>query len=390
MHNFEDAADDATLVEPSTPGIEVQPTLENGARFGARPRNQSAGGEATLALGSRLGPYVIRRVLGQGGMGCVYLADQLQPVQREVAIKLIRDPFASPLAHAYFDVERQVLAQMQHPAIAQVFDAGTTEGGHPYLAMEVVEGCPITEFCTQNALGRTQRLALFARVCRGVQHAHQKDIIHRDLKPGNVLVRHIDGEAMPKIIDFGIAVASEAKDTHVRAGNVDRAGTAIYMSPEQAGHHYRDLDTRSDVYSLGVMLFELLTDTDAATLSSFGDSGRRDTHATLVAAIDSTNDDRAQNGPVPDVLTKAVRGLPVELRAILRKALAADREDRYDSAAALADDLELYANKRPIKALPATHLYRTRTFIARHRLGIAARRATREAARLSSSARQRN
>ncbi len=183
---------------------------------------RTADAAAPFAAGTRFGAYVLRRLLGEGGMGCVYLAEQVRPVRREVALKLIREQIASPLARAYFEVERQALAQMQHPAIAQVFDAGSSEDGHLYLAMEVVEGVAITRFCRSERLDLDQRLALFARVCRGVQHAHQKSILHRDLKPANVLVRRVDGEPMPKIIDFGIAIGGDAVG--------DRAGTAVYMS----------------------------------------------------------------------------------------------------------------------------------------------------------------
>jgi non-specific serine/threonine protein kinase/serine/threonine-protein kinase len=333
---------------------------------------QPVTGDVRLDASASVGPYVIRRVLGEGGMGCVYLAEQVRPVRREVALKVIRGQVASPLARAYFDVERQALAQMQHPAIAQVFDAGTTDDGRPYLAMELVEGQPITDFCRDHGLDRRQRLALFARVCHGVQHAHQKGIIHRDLKPANVLVRRIDGQPMPKIIDFGVAIGGSAGDETVRAQVADRAGTAIYMSPEQAGLRYRDLDTRSDVYSLGVMLYEVLTDADATAMTSAGHrSAHRTAHQTLLAAID-TDPDTMDADAAADVLHHAARELPAELRAILRKALAPDRADRYDSAAALADDLERHAGRRPVKALPQTRLYLTRCFLARHKLGLIA------------------
>ncbi|HEU4665214.1 MAG TPA: serine/threonine-protein kinase, partial [Dokdonella sp.] len=313
----------------------------------------------------------IRSVLGEGGMGRVYLAEQLRPVHREVALKLIREQVASPLARAYFDVERQALAQMQHPAIAQVFDAGTTEQGYPYLAMEVVEGVPITRFCREQQLGRDARLALFARVCHGVQHAHQKGIIHRDLKPANVLVRRVDGTPMPKIIDFGIAVGGSATDGVAAATtNSDRAGTTLYMSPEQALQPMRGIDTRSDVYSLGVMLYEVLTGTDVAALGSLAHHSTRAPQQTLLAAIDSDADVDAS--PDSSALLAAARRLPHELRAILRKALAQERGQRYDSAAALADDLERFRERRPVKALPASRWYLTRTFVARHRLGLGA------------------
>ena len=335
---------------------------------------QPAGADeaAMLAAGARLGPFAIRRLLGEGGMGRVYLAEQLHPVRRDVALKLIREQVASPLARAWFDVERQALAQMQHPAIAQVFDAGTTAQGNPYLAMEVVEGEPITAFCRRHKVDRAETLALFARVCHGVQHAHQKGIIHRDLKPSNVLVRRVDGVAMPKIIDFGIAVGGgpAAAGASVDMAATERAGTAVYMSPEQAGREHRDLDTRSDVYSLGVMLYEVLTGGDAAELATRAHLSLRAPHVTLLAAIDSG--DGGVPPPAPTALLQAARRLPSELRAILRKALAADRDARYESAAALAEDLDRFRERRPVKALPQTRLYLARTFAARHRLGLAA------------------
>jgi len=321
-----------------------------------------------LQAGAQLGPYVIRRLLGEGGMGRVYLAEQTRPVRRDVALKLIREQVAGPLARAYFDVERQALAQMQHPAIAQVFDAGTTEDGHPYLVMEVVEGRPLNTFCRDGKIGLDERLSLFTRICRGVQHAHQKGIIHRDLKPANVLVRRVDGEAMPKIIDFGIAIGNGGDNTEVSTQSTERAGTAIYMSPEQSGNRHRDIDTRSDVYSLGVMLYEVLTGADAAALTPHAHRSNLAPHRTLLAAIDS--DDAST--PTSAAMLQAARRLPAELRAILRKALAAERADRYDSAAALADDIERYQEKRPVKAMPQTRLYLARTFVSRHRLGLAA------------------
>ena len=171
----------------------------------------AGGSSESLAPGTRLGVYRIRRSLGEGGMGQVYLAEQTAPVHRDVALKLIRQQIASPLALALFEVERQALAQMQHPAIAQIFDAGTTAEGHAYIAMEHVEGTPLAQYCREHDLSRDQRLALFIRICQGVQHAHQKGVIHRDLKPSNVLVRDIDSMPMPKIIDFGIAIGATTR-----------------------------------------------------------------------------------------------------------------------------------------------------------------------------------
>src|SRR3982751_36005 len=321
-----------------------------------------------FAPGAQFGVYTIKGVLGEGGMGRVYLAEQMRPVRREVALKLIREQVESPLARAYFDVESQALAQMQHPAIAQVFDAGTTAEGHPYIAMEVVEGVPLTRFCRDEKLGRAERLALFTRVCHGVQHAHQKGVIHRDLKPANVLVRRIDGVPAPKIIDFGIAVGGTtgAEGAVASAENVERAGTMVYMSPEQLSPRTRDLDTRSDVYSLGVMLYEVLTDSEASAVTSSPHRSARALQQTLLGDADDFRADTSND------LLGAIRDVPGELRAVLRRALAPDRNERYDSAIALAEDLDRYRDHRPLKAMPPGRLYIARTFLRRHRLGIAA------------------
>lgn len=326
-----------------------------------------------LAAGTRVGAYVIRSLLGTGGMGHVYLADQTAPVRRQVALKLMRAQVSNPLALAWFEVERQALAQMQHPAIAQVFDAGTTPEGVAYLAMELVEGEPVTSYCRAHDLSSAHRLALFVRICQGVQHAHQKGVIHRDIKPANVLVREIDGLAQPKIIDFGIAIggADSASGPAAATEASGRAGTGVYMSPEQSSGSTRDIDTRSDVYSLGVLLFEMLTDTQAAGLtSSAAYQSRAQRHATLRETLLAA--DKATEVPGAADLLVAARRLPAELRAVLARALATDRNDRYASALALAEDLERHRQRRPLRAMPATRTYVLGKFIARHRLGIVA------------------
>src|SRR3984885_4629960 len=210
--------------------------------------------------GTVIGPYQLRQVLGHGGMGEVWLADQKQPVQRRVAIKLIKSGMDTREVVARFESERQELALMNHPAIAKVFDAGSTPEGRPYFVMEYVSGVPITTYCDKHKLTTRQRLALFVRVCEGVQHAHQKAILHRDLKPSNILVGEIDGIPVPRIIDFGVAKATAQRLTAdtllTRVGTV--VGTPGYMSPEQADSAGADVDTRTDVYSLGVVLYELL------------------------------------------------------------------------------------------------------------------------------------
>jgi len=208
-----------------------------------------------------IGPYRLLRELGVGGMGQVWLAEQTEPIRRQVALKLIRAGMYDSATVQRFKTERQSLAIMDHPTIAKVFDAGTTPAGQPYLVMEYVDGRPITDYCDSNKLTIRQRLRLFMRVCEGVQHAHQKAIIHRDLKPSNVLVADVDDKLMPRIIDFGLAKAaaplSPGETLFTQVGTL--VGTPGYMSPEQADPDARDVDTRTDIYSLGVMLYELLT-----------------------------------------------------------------------------------------------------------------------------------
>ncbi len=211
--------------------------------------------------GDQIGPYKLLEPLGEGGMGVVYLAEQSEPVQRRVAVKIIKPGMDTSRVIARFEAERQALAIMDHPNIARVFDAGATERGRPYFAMELVKGVPITQYCDEHRLDPRERLQLFQEVCHAVQHAHQKGIIHRDLKPSNVLVAQYDDQPVPKIIDFGVAKATQHRLTNktmfTEAGMV--VGTVEYMSPEQAKLNQLDIDTRSDIYSLGVLLYELLT-----------------------------------------------------------------------------------------------------------------------------------
>lgn len=328
------------------------------------PSAADADGQA-LSAGNTFGAYIIHRMLGEGGMGRVYLAEQTRPVRREVALKLIRDQIASPLARAWFEVERQALAQMRHPAIAQVLDTGTTPDGRAWFAMELVDGVPLTQFCEQQQLSLDRRLKLFERICHGVQHAHQKGIIHRDLKPANVLVQEVDGVPTPKIIDFGIAIGGDG-DRHPAADTSDAAGTGVYMSPEQTLNG--SIDTRSDVYSLGVMLYEILSNTDPGTLTSNAHRSAKSPQKTLLDAISGGMDKRSD----PHAMLSAARRLPHELRCVLRKALAEDRELRYTSSSALADDLQRFRERRPLSATPQTRRYLVRCFLARHRLGLTA------------------
>ncbi len=311
----------------------------------------------------RIGPYLLIRELGRGGMGTVYLAEQLEPVQRKVALKLIGKRRAGGSAGAMFEVERQMLARMHHPAIAQVFDAGTAEDGRPWFAMEWVRGEPIVEHVDRHGLSTKERLELFIRVCGGIQHAHQQGVIHRDIKPGNVLVTRVDGVSMPGIIDFGVATGIVEQAGRARSDTTDRAGTRGYMSPEMLAGPAAEVDTRTDVYSLGVLLFELLTRQRPPPA---------DNTSALVAIrkglVGSTGDGDSAGAPA---LPKAGH-LPRELRWILARALAPDRNDRYDSAAALAADLRRYLANEVVEAVPATRRYRWRKFLARNALAASA------------------
>jgi len=324
----------------------------------------------TFAPGQRLGPYRIERLLGEGGMGAVYLAEQLEPVQRRVALKLIRDQLRGGLAEAYFMVERQALARMDHPAIAKIYDAGTTPQGYPYFAMEWVDGPTLNAFCAQRALGRQARLKLFILICRGVQHAHQKGVIHRDLKPSNVLIGDVDGQPSPKIIDFGVAIGAAHSTEGSGTPLMQRAGTRGYMSPEQIQGEAREIDVRSDVYALGVMLLELLASADVLENAAATGTDNRGLHAALLATLG--RDERPVPGPIAAPIRTGLAAIPAELRWAMARAIEPQRTQRYDSAEALAGDIERYLSNRPVLAVPQTRAYRVRTFAARHRTAIAA------------------
>ncbi|MFP4207429.1 MAG: protein kinase domain-containing protein [Wenzhouxiangella sp.] len=316
---------------------------------------------------ARIGPYRLLHLLGSGGMGEVYLAEQTEPVERQVAIKLIRTEFSQTRGRTLFEVECALLARMQHPYIAQVLDAGQTDEGRPWFAMEWVQGEPILTFSRQHALDRVARLQLFLRVCQGVQHAHQRGILHRDLKPANILVSEVDGRALPKLIDFGVATTLLAEG-ETEAVHTDRAGTRAYMSPEQLAGDPASLDTRTDVYALGILLFELLTglkplaDSTGDALTSF--CGLLETGTVAAGSVPHTG--------LSSEATAAARQLPDELRWIIARAISPNRERRYPSAAALADEVGRHLANRPVEAVPATLAYRWRKFFSRNRLPVAA------------------
>ncbi|HVK12059.1 MAG TPA: serine/threonine-protein kinase [Gemmataceae bacterium] len=328
--------------------------------------------------GTVIGPYKLLEVIGEGGFGVVFLAEQVQPVRRRVALKILKPGMDTRQVVARFEAERQALALMDHPNIARVFDGGATQAGRPFFVMELVRGVRITDYCDEAQLAPRQRLELFLQVCGAVQHAHQKGIIHRDVKPSNVLVSRHDTTPVVKVIDFGVAKAlgQDLTDKTLFTGIAQMIGTPLYMSPEQAGMSDLDVDTRSDIYSLGVLLYELLTGTTPFARERFQtaayDEIRRIIReeeparpsariSTLGLAADTVSVNRRSD---PKQLSRLVRG---ELDWIVMKALEKDRARRYDTAAGLASDVRRYLADEPVLACPPSAGYRLRKFIRRHR-----------------------
>jgi serine/threonine protein kinase len=337
--------------------------------------------EDAAALAERadtlIGPYKLMEVIGEGGMGTVWLAHQQEPVKRLVALKVIKPGMDSRQVLARFEQERQALALMDHPNIARVLDAGATEAGRPYFVMELVKGVPLKKYCDERRLTPRQRLELFVPVCHAIQHAHNKGVIHRDIKASNVLVALYDGKPVPKVIDFGVAKATgqQLTEESVFTGFGAVVGTLEYMSPEQASFNQLDVDTRSDVYSLGVLLYELLTGTTPLEHRRAKEAGileslrviREEEVPTLSRRLSTTQElatIAAERGTEPTRLTKLVRG---ELEWIVMKALEKDRERRYETTNALAMDLQRYLADEPVQAGRPSAWYRLRKFIRRHR-----------------------
>jgi serine/threonine protein kinase len=327
--------------------------------------------------GITVGPYKLLEQIGEGGMGTVWMAQQTEPVKRLVAVKLIKAGMDSKLVIARFEAERQALALMDHANIARVLDAGTTSAGRPYFVMDLVKGVPITRYCDQHHLTPRQRLELFVPVCQAVQHAHQKGIIHRDLKPSNVLVALYDGKPVPKIIDFGVAKAAgqSLTDKTLVTGFGSLVGTLEYMSPEQAEINQFDIDTRSDIYALGVLLYELLTGGPPFTRKELEKTGMlemlrviREQEPTRPSAKLSTAEGlptlAANRGTEPAKLRRLVRG---ELDWIAMKALEKDRSRRYETANGFALDVQRYLADEPVQACPPSAWYRLRKFARRNK-----------------------
>ena len=343
------------------------------------------GGSAVIELTvqpKQIGPYTIIDTLGQGGMGVVYLAEQMAPIRRRVALKLIRVGRESHQVIARFDAERQALALMDHPNIASVFDAGSTEDGRPYFVMEYVPGLPITEFCDAHRLSTRVRLELFQQVCSAVQHAHQKGIIHRDLKPSNVLVMDQDGRPSPKVIDFGVARATEQRlrERSLLTEQGVLIGTPEYMSPEQAGPNADHVDTRTDIYSLGVLLYELLVGGLPFTSAELRRAGLAEIHRIVreseprkpstklgeLGALASGVADKRQT--TVSTLARELRG---DLDWIALKAIEKEPERRYASASELSADISRHFEHEPVEAGPPTASYRMRKFVLKHRGAVA-------------------
>jgi serine/threonine protein kinase/tetratricopeptide (TPR) repeat protein len=328
--------------------------------------------------GTVIGPYKLMEQIGEGGMGLVFVAEQQQPVRRKVALKVIKPGMDTRQVIARFEAERQALALMDHPNIAKVLDGGGTASGRPYFVMELVKGVPITDYCDQNQVPIRQRLELFVHVCQAVQHAHQKGIIHRDIKPSNVLVVSQDGTPLVKVIDFGVAkaVGQQLTDKTIYTQFAQLVGTPLYMSPEQAGHSGIDVDTRTDIYALGVLLYELLTGTTPFARERFRevdyDEMRRiireeeppkpSTRISTLGQAATTVSARRQSDPKR--LSRLFRG---ELDWIVMKALEKDRGRRYDTASAFAADVQHYLADEPVEACPPSAWYRLRKFVRRNK-----------------------
>jgi len=375
-------------LEVSSQGPEPKPVHQKPSEDGAEPSSQAEDLKSTIILpvlvtekpGDRIGRYRLLQEIGQGGCGVVYMAEQEEPVHRRVALKVIKLGMDTKQVVARFEAERQALALMDHPNIAKVLDAGATDAGRPYFVMELVRGIRITDYCDQNKLPTGERLKLFAQVCQAIQHAHQKGVIHRDIKPSNILVTLHDGVPVPKVIDFGIAKATQGKltDQTLFTAFEQFIGTPAYMSPEQVELSGLDIDTRSDIYSLGILLYELLVGTTpfaAADLLSAGIDQMRRVIREKDPVRPSTRLSTMLEGELttaamhrqtdPPKLIHLIRG---DLDWIVMKCLEKDRTRRYETANGLGRDIERHLGNEPVLARPPSTVYRAQKFVRRNKV----------------------
>ncbi len=370
---------------PSTAPAESDPLHKSdGQGFGPSVKTMAVSPTPLEKPGDQIGRYKLLEQIGEGGFGVVYVAEQREPVKRRVALKIVKLGMDTRQVVARFEAERQALALMDHPNIAKVFDGGTTETGRPYFVMELVRGIKITDYCDQNNSPTIQRLELFIQICRAIQHAHQKGIIHRDIKPSNILVTLHDGVPVPKVIDFGIAKATQQELTQKTVYTQLRQfiGTPAYMSPEQAEMSGLDIDTRSDIYSLGALLYELLTGKtpfDGKKLVEAGldeirriireeEPSRPSTRISTLTAEEQTTVARRRQVELPKLVSQIRR----DLDWIVMKCLEKDRGRRYDTASGLAADVQRYLNTEPVAARPPSKLYRFRKLARRNKLAFGA------------------
>jgi serine/threonine protein kinase/tetratricopeptide (TPR) repeat protein len=372
------SAHDEPGSQPAPPGQTVDEVSASEDGDSAAPPDPGPAEEIGSVVAGR---YKLLQVIGEGGMGSVFMAEQKQPVKRMVALKVVKAGMDSRSVLARFEAERQALALMDHPNIAKVLDAGSTERGQPFFAMELVKGIPLTAFCDERQLSVNDRLLIFQQICQAVQHAHQKGIIHRDLKPSNILVESHDGRAVPKIIDFGLAKAMSALPLTERSLFTNfgaMLGTPLYMAPEQAEFSAIDVDTRADIYALGVILYELLTGTTPLEKKRLAkaawDEVRRvikeeepPKPSTRLSTSEAKASIAAQRQSEPHRLGKFLRG---DLDWIVMKALAKERDRRYDTANAFAADVERFLRHEPVSAGPPTVAYKLRKFVRRNRAGV--------------------
>ena len=366
--SHEQAAKKPAAHEPPSPELALTFLTPQG-----KPQHSSGVKYGTL-IGGR---YKLLENIGEGGMGSVWVAEQQQPVKRRVAIKLIKAGMDSRQVLARFDAERQALAMMDHPNIAKVFDGGMTEQERPYFVMEYVKGVPFTEYCDKARLSLKERLILFIPVCQAVQHAHHKGIVHRDLKPSNILICLYDGRPVPKVIDFGLAKAMHQSltDQSIFTGHGVMVGTPLYMSPEQAEHNNLDVDTRTDIYSLGVVLYELLTGTTPLERQQLQQAAYEEVRrliqevepprpSTRLSGSASLPSIAAQRSIDPKHLSRSLAG---DLDWIVMKTLEKERSRRYETATGLARDIERFLNEEAVEACPPSRSYRLKKFLRKHR-----------------------